>query len=110
MENVGNFDLNQNMEAATLYRAISDTRGQNVREMITSGLHHPSIRYCLHLLADTFCYKSKANKVSTLDMYILARDLRSRDLPSPTTFPRLLFAPYKKSLLKMGVAKSTSVG
>ncbi|CAO2816070.1 unnamed protein product [Amaranthus hypochondriacus] len=102
VENDGNLDLNQDMEAAPLFRAISGARARNVREMVTSGVHHPSIRICLRLLADTFCHKAEANKVATLDMYILARALRSRDLPFPINLTKAIVNSFREITAQNG--------
>ena len=58
----GNYDLNQNMKTATICRVISGIQACNVREMVTFGVHHPSISICLHLLADTFLSQSRGKQ------------------------------------------------
>ena len=65
-------------------------RARNVRKMVIFGVHNPSIRICLCLLADTFYHKAETNKLLTLDMYIVARGLYSRDLPFPINLTKAI--------------------
>ncbi|CAO2813911.1 unnamed protein product [Amaranthus hypochondriacus] len=110
IENHGNLDLNQHYHALSLFRLLISIHVRNVRDMKMKAIHHPSIRIWLRFMADMFCHKAEANKVTTKDMYILAGALRSRELTYPINLTKSLIESFKDIIHSSGVLQAINIG